>query len=116
MVLVPLFFATNLFPKGGFLAGDIRVKADCDPLGCVGDLAWYTCRLSEAVFDWQSPVALTCHAAAKSAENVPIEAEGCFFFKSDDGSEIPVNWVVSFTQPFQQEFCVSGTLQIFNSP
>lgn len=56
-----------------FFAGNIRVRADADALGCVGDLGWYTIRMALLVYGAR-PTRVRARAHARAPSGVPIDA------------------------------------------
>lgn len=45
--------------SGDFMQQNIRANQDLEPLGCLGDLGWYTIRLSLWAMKYQMPVSVT---------------------------------------------------------
>jgi predicted dehydrogenase len=93
-----------------FLAQNIRVHGDLEPLGCLGDLGWYNVRLSLWVCRDRLPerVAgriLAQHGRGDGGRPVPIEFSGELFFP--DG--VSAAFYCSFLTENQQWAHVSGT-------
>ena len=55
-----------------FLARNIRVSAAGDPLGCLGDLDWYSARMAQLFFGGL-PATARAVAHARTAEGVPLD-------------------------------------------
>ena len=55
---------------------NIRVQRNLEPLGAIGDLAWYNIRFSLWAFGYQLPVSCSTHVHATSAEGVATAATG----------------------------------------
>jgi len=55
-----------------FLARNIRVSAAGDPLGCLGDLGWYSARMAQLFFGGL-PASARAVAHARTAEGVPLD-------------------------------------------
>ena len=66
-----------------FLQNDIRVKADADPLGCIGDLGWYNIRFALWAFDFELPATARATCLVAAASGVPIDA--CVQLSWSDG-------------------------------
>jgi predicted dehydrogenase len=54
--------------------GDIRVRADGDPLGCIGDLGWYCIRIALCCALYESPQKVRCLHMERNADGVPVDA------------------------------------------
>lgn len=88
-----------------FLAGDIRTKASLEPLGCIGDLAWYCVRFAGWAFAWDSPTHASAIAHEVNREGVPISATGTLYFT---GGRV-ATFDCGFTTAFRQWAEVAGT-------
>ena len=92
-----------------FLAGDIRMNSELEPLGCLGDLGWYTIRFSIWTMKYSLPVKVSArllHAQGRedSPQPVPTEFSGELFF--EDG--ITASFYCSFRTEHQQLATISG--------
>ena len=92
-----------------FSQSNIRMKSRLEPLGCLGDLGWYTIRFTLWAMNYQMPqrVAGRILAAAPpedGGEPVPTEFSGELFF---DGG-VTAGFYCSFTAEHQQWAVVSG--------
>ena len=87
-----------------FHANNIRVKADCEPLGCLGDLGWYNIRFSLWAHGWAAPATAQCtyHRAAEG--NVPTECSAVLSWA--DGRSATFH--CAFTQALTQTASVVG--------
>ena len=57
------------------------MQADCDPLGCLGDLGWYCIRATLWAFDYESPLAVAAHPGGLfTLEGVPLALGGTLVF------------------------------------
>src|SRR5262249_19799313 len=92
-----------------FLARNIRVHHDLEPLGCLGDLGWYNIRFSLWCQKEQLPERVTGrilvqHAGSESHLPVPTEFSGELFFPG----EVSASFYCSFLAENQQWAYVSG--------
>ncbi|MFK7769803.1 MAG: Gfo/Idh/MocA family protein [Mariniblastus sp.] len=92
-----------------FAAGNIRTNSDLEPLGCLGDLGWYTIRFALWVMNYEMPTHVTGRMLTEfkredSAEAVPMEIEGHLQFS--DG--ISSSFYNSFITGHQQWGHISG--------
>ena len=99
----------------GFVATDIRARSDLEPLGCLGDLGWYSIAFTLWALAPRRPVAVTgrvvaAAAAPHSPRPVPMEFAGEILFPGA-GAEPPVStsFFCSFLVEHQQWAHVSGT-------
>jgi predicted dehydrogenase len=71
----PIKIASGFSFRGDehFLNNDIRVKADGDPLGCIGDLGWYNIRFALWAFGFDLPAKARATCLKKSAAGIPID-------------------------------------------
>jgi len=101
------------FTFGGddaFFQRDIRTRSDLEPLGCLGDLGWYTIRFILWAVDWQMPArvcghTLAEHHRAESPEPVPTDFSAEMLFASG----VSASYYCSFLTEIQQWATVSGT-------
>jgi predicted dehydrogenase len=98
--------------RGGedFFQHNIRTNPGTEPLGCLGDLGWYTIRLALWAMKHQMPENVTGrmlrHVNAKAgAAPVPVEFSGELFFR--DG--VTASFYNSFVTENQQLASISGT-------
>jgi len=91
-----------------FLAGNIRVNHDLEPLGALGDLGWYNLRFSLFVMKEELPEKVTGRILAQhgsGGSTVPLDFSGELFFK---GGAV-ASFYCSFRAENQQWAHVSGT-------
>lgn len=93
-----------------FSKSNIRTNSELEPLGCMGDLGWYTIRFALWVMDYQMPQQvigrfLKQHQRDDSPDAVPIEMEGELHFAGGVTSA----FYNSFVTGNQQWAHVSGT-------
>jgi predicted dehydrogenase len=89
-----------------FIETNIRVNPECDPLGALGDLGWYSIRLGLVVFGWNRPRSARAHLL-RSTNGVPTELEATITFDIDDKnstSHCILSIFCSFHRAFQQRF------------
>jgi len=89
-----------------FIQTNIRVNPECDPLGALGDLGWYSIRLGLVAFGWKRPRSARAHLL-RSTNGVPTEMESTITFDIDDeNSTSPciLRIFCSFHRTFQQRF------------
>jgi len=99
----------------GFLTSDIRARSDLEPLGCLGDLGWYSIAFTLWALAPRAPVAVTgrvvaAAAAPQSPRPVPVEFAGEILFPGA-GTESPIatSFFCSFLVAHQQWAHISGT-------
>lgn len=95
-----------------FFAGNIRVQSGLEPLGCLGDLGWYTIGAILWVMEGRRPTAVTgrlvrSEPAAGSGHPVPLEFAGEILF--GDEPDVTASFFCSFLVEHQQWLHVSGT-------
>ena len=93
-----------------FEEGNIRTNSDLEPLGCLGDLGWYTIRFALWTMDYEMPKAvvgrmLTDFQRDDSPNPVPMEIQGELHFENG----ITSTFYNSFVTGHQQWAHVSGT-------
>lgn len=93
-----------------FLRGNIRVSSELEPHGCLGDLGWYTIRMTLWTLNYQWPSSVTARlldAAARpdSPAKVPLEFSAELQFP--DG--VSASFYCSFQTENQQWINISGT-------
>ncbi len=93
-----------------FLTGNIRVSSELEPLGCLGDLGWYTIRFSLWAMNYQMPHTVTGrvlsqHGRADSPNPVPMEFSAEMLF--DGGAS--ASFYNSFLTEHQCWGNISGT-------
>ena len=88
-----------------FHANNIRVKADCEPLGCLGDLGWYNIRFSLWAHGWAAPATAQCTYHRAADGDVPVECSGVLAWA--DGRSATFH--CAFTQALTQTAAVIGT-------
>jgi len=86
-----------------FFAQNIRVNDALEPLGCLGDLGWYSVRLSLWVQHWQMPRQVTGQILSET-DGVPTAFSGELIF--DRG--VSANFYCSFLEQHQQWANLSG--------
>jgi predicted dehydrogenase len=95
-----------------FLAGNIRMHSDLEPLGCLGDLGWYPIAFALWALEPRLPAAVTgrmlrAAAAPGGREPVPVEFSGEMIFRGEP--DVSVSFFCSFLTELQQWTHVSGT-------
>ncbi len=94
-----------LAPEEFLAGGNIRVDADLEPLGCLGDLGWYTLRFALWVMNWERPASVTGRMIAQTDDGVPTEFSGELVFASGPTA----GFYCSFLTEHQQWANISGT-------
>lgn len=56
-----------------FQAGNVRVSSKLEPLGALGDLGWYNCRLSLWAFGYELPESVSMNVHRRSESGVPTD-------------------------------------------
>jgi predicted dehydrogenase len=93
-----------------FLAQNIRVSSQLEPLGCLGDLGWYNIRFTLWAMNWRLPERVTGrllaqHARRDSRDPVPLEFSGELLYSNG----VSASFYCSFRAENQQWAVVSGT-------
>lgn len=93
-----------------FQQGNIRTNSTLEPLGCLGDLGWYTIRFALWVMNYQMPRyvvgrMLTDLKRDDSPDAVPMEFEGELHFENG----VTSTFYNSFVTGHQQWAHISGT-------
>lgn len=93
-----------------FMQDNIRLSSDLEPHGCLGDLGWYTIRLSLFANNYQMPKQvigrqLEEHLRGDSPSPVPMEFSGELLF--EDG--VSAGFYNSFLTEHQQLVHISGS-------
>lgn len=84
---------------------DIRIQADLEPAGCLGDLGWYCLRFSLFTQRWQLPVSVTGRILATAPDGrTPTQFSGELLFA--DGAS--AGFYCAFVTQLQQWAMVSG--------
>ena len=87
-----------------WMASNIRTSADCDPLGCLGDLSLYSIRMALFVKQYALPATVSATAEKCSPDGTPTYITGVATWA--DGSTL--RFQSSFHTPFHQDFAVEG--------
>ena len=96
-----------------FFENNIRVSANGDPLGCVGDLGWYNVRFSLFVFNYEMPSSVRCIVHRSSDDGVPFQASGTMIWSDDDDLSLGVPLAArsaTFVCSFLHTECQSATV------
>lgn len=98
-----------------FLKQNIRVSSELEPLGCLGDLGWYTIRFSLWAMNYQLPERvsgrlLSSHGRDDSGQAVPTEFSGELIFPKG----VSASFYCSFVTENQQWANVSGSKGYLN--
>lgn len=93
-----------------FVQQNIRANSDLEPLGCLGDLGWYTIRFALWVMKYQMPVEVTGRMLAEqggpgSPRTVPMEISGEMIFPGG----VSASFYNSFLTEHLQLAVVSGS-------
>jgi len=102
-----------------FFSNNVRIKKDCDPLGCVGDLSWYSIRMALLVMKQVGHTARKVKMTSfrLNDSGVPIDAAGMVHFspmKEEEGNEEydeVLTFHCSFMQPLSQRVEICGSKQ-----
>ena len=100
-----------------FRAGDIRTDSRLEPLGCLGDLGWYTIRFALFVMNYEMPTKVVARMINEfkredSPEPVPMELE----YQLEFANGVSASLYNSFRTGHQQFAHVSGTKGHFYIP
>lgn len=93
-----------------WVASNIRASSNLEPAGCLGDLGWYTIRMTLWAMNYEMPTEVRgriLHGAkrADSPHDVPMEFQGELHFASG----VSATFFNSFRANHQQWFHISGT-------
>lgn len=62
------------------MAANIRSQRALEPLGAIGDLAWYNVRFTLWAFDYDAPLRVSCHVHATSADGGSLAASAVLVY------------------------------------
>ena len=85
-----------------FFKNNIRVKNNCDPLGCLGDLGWYNIRFSLFAYNFEMPEFVQGDIISENENGVPLHFQGQMVWKDDEETANGNNMVARRTATF---FC-----------
>lgn len=85
-----------------FFKNNIRIKNNCDPLGCLGDLGTYNIRFSLFAFNFEMPEFVQGEVVTENEYGVPLHFQGKLIFKDDNHTKNSNNTVAKRTATF---FC-----------
>ncbi|KAH7622432.1 putative Uncharacterized oxidoreductase [Nannochloris sp. 'desiccata'] len=107
--LGPILEVTSMFTFAApieFVKKDIRFKASGDPLGCLGDLGWYSIRAILWAYNYEMPVSVVAHhGAIFNEEGVPTAISGSLLFSKGRRG----NFTCSFDCALTQRLHIAGT-------
>ena len=89
-----------------FAKTDIRVKANMEPAGAMGDLGWYNLRIILHVLQGALPDVVSGYCHEKTSDGVPVELSGTLVFSK---LNVTASFFCSFKTAFHSELCVYGT-------
>ncbi|MDP6446916.1 MAG: Gfo/Idh/MocA family oxidoreductase, partial [Pirellulaceae bacterium] len=92
-----------------FLAGNIRVHSDLEPMGCLGDLGWYNIRIALWIMNYRQPLRVSGRLLSDlgrddSPQTVPTEFSGELLFEGG----VSAGFYCSFLTEHQQWVHASG--------
>jgi predicted dehydrogenase len=95
-----------------FAAANIRMDAELEPLGCLGDLGWYTIGMCLWIMHHRLPTRVTgrllqAGTTARGGAPVPVEFAGELLF--DEGAGVSASFFTSFRTSNQQLVSVAGS-------
>lgn len=101
--------AFSFLAEGGFAEANIRGDAALEPMGCLGDLGWYTVRMSLWALGWKRPERVTawCHRWIGRDGATPVPAEVTAELEFAGG--VTAGFYCSFAAADQQWVQFSGT-------
>jgi predicted dehydrogenase len=93
-----------------FLEENIRMTSDLEPMGCLGDLGWYTSRMILWIMEYEMPEQvvgrlLTAQSRDDSPEPVPVEFSAEFFYPNG----VSASYYNSFITENQQWVNIAGS-------
>lgn len=81
-----------------FFKSNVRINADADPLGAVGDVGWYCTRAILWAFGFDVPEAVQAHAGSRFTESgVPIHVGATLLFSGGRRGRFECGFDVPFT-------------------
>lgn len=94
-----------------FFRDNIRTRSDLEPLGCLGDLGWYSIRFALWAMDWRLPEtvsarALSQHKSEDSPAPVPTQFSAELFYSDDVSASLYCSFITHDWQIAE----VAGTL------
>ena len=101
--------AFSFFAADEWVQSNIRASSQLEPAGCLGDLGWYTIRITLWAMNFEMPTEVRgriLHGAKRpdSSEDVPMEFQGEMHFKSG----VSATFFNSFRANHQQWLNISG--------
>ncbi|KAJ8609235.1 hypothetical protein CTAYLR_008061 [Chrysophaeum taylorii] len=94
--------AFSFYGGDDFLAkGNVRTRADADPLGALGDLGWYCARITLAAFRYEAPVSVVARLRDESDDGVPFELDVDVEFSGDRRATFHASFKHDFRQWFE---------------
>mmetsp|Transcript_45175 Transcript_45175/g.107509 ORF Transcript_45175/g.107509 Transcript_45175/m.107509 type:complete len:492 (-) Transcript_45175:120-1595(-) len=78
--------------------GNIRMKKALEPLGALGDLAWYCTRFTLWVYGFDQPEAVSCNFIEETSEGVPIRVLGAMKFSGNRTASFEASFLHSWRQ------------------
>lgn len=100
-----------------FLEENIRMTSELEPMGCLGDLGWYTSRMVLFIMNYEMPEKvvgrlLTTQSRADSPEPVPVEFSAELFYPNG----VSATYYNSFITENQQWVNIAGTKGFIQIP
>ena len=96
--------AFSFYSGRDFFRDNIRVNAELEPAGCLGDLGWYCIRFALWAMNWRLPREVTGRILSQPAGKSPTEYSGELIFAGN----VSAGLYCSFLAGFNQWVSVSG--------
>lgn len=93
-----------------FMRENIRVSSDLEPLGCLGDLGWYTIRIILWTLQYEMPTQIRARMIAQSRRpDSPHDVPMALSAEMDFADGVTASFYCSFQAEHQQWVSISGT-------
>mmetsp|Transcript_22824 Transcript_22824/g.65867 ORF Transcript_22824/g.65867 Transcript_22824/m.65867 type:complete len:365 (+) Transcript_22824:89-1183(+) len=102
-------FTIPLGNDPAWASSNIRMHASTEPLGALGDLGWYSIRMSLWAFDWELPHDVSCHYLETTPDGVPVIVH-CVMRFYDAEDKDAVRRSASFDASFK--WCLRQSMEI----
>ncbi len=100
----------SFYAPDAFMRENIRVSSELEPLGCLGDLGWYTIRIILWTLHYEMPKQIRARMIAQSRRpDSPQDVPMAISAEMDFADGVTASFYCSFQAEHQQWVSVSGT-------